>query len=1307
MRKLLQLGVWLLCPMVLAQVSTLGTVQTTGTTLICTSGPPSAATPTASPAAGTYSSTQSVTLSTATGGATIVYTTDGSTPTAVNGTPTHGTAYTTPISVSSSQTILAIASESGYTNSGLLTAAYVISSGAPTFSPAPGTYTTTQSVTLTCPAGKSAFYRTDGQTAETTIASTLYTGPISVAANTTISAICATLGAYQGQTQASSTAWVCHTLAGGSYTGPPSVTCSASGGVIGNPSNVIMSFPGGASPATLEITAPSGQSGQTQGLFPVLFGGNADPSAPTCDTCTEQVKDITFTVQGSGMANQEFDSPQFDFTHGINRQNGTQCQGSSGLIEVDSGNAGGWTQTTASCSGWTNGTTHEVINRVDHVNGDTGCGGNGCANYKYIIIDGTNTTLNGNYGGTQGYNTTSNKAWGWQFQPDLSPTGGSAVTAGWTVASANVALGFGDESSVASGTYTIAPVLATPTASPAAGTYATAQSVSLTLPGGSTGCYTTDGTTPTATTPGTCSHGTTYSSAISVPSSLTIKAIATESGFTNSAQLTAAYTITSGSTTLTVTPTSIAEGSILTNTTAYFQLVTVTNTGSANLTFSAIGFTGTNASDFAITSGFSPSVNPVGGNTYPLCQTTQSVAPGASCIVPVDFVPGANGSRSGSLQFTDNASGSPHTVAITGTGATATGTVLPACGSMLSASTTYYATSNITCNDAGWGLNGQNIVVNLNGHTITCGQSPSNTLTGRPCFYVGASYANPFNLSTCSLSGAGYQCYSGVTSTSNNGGSETIENGTINVAGGATSPATMQYGSAAIFSNEGGNSGSGQGWNVHDLTINIPLNCNSCWAYSSWPGDYGTGPGDKIWKVNVTDLSGFVANRCQYEGTAFNLAYYSSTSNPGAIAYENTVNYSPQDGFALATNQSVLFGNTLKVGNPSGTYAGTSATCSGVGTGANGTMSANGFAVEVTANNTAIVNNTINNYEGRGIDLSAPNGGLSNFYTSGNTITTTDLPNYVEYQGCQLGGGYGERQKFFGFTSATNVSSQNETITATGNQCPVVGFSQSDNSSNTNSDTNMTLTTTLASGHGNINAPAFQNSSNTDGNPAPYFSFNQNDTSDTDDVFFGDTNGSLGGVWTCLNCTFNKPATATTGWCGDPGSSVPQPHWNVFQACYGSSGSPVTVGPLYIVNPTFTGGAAESTNDFVTATTYMTPGSTGRYYIQYSYQVTVTGLVSGTPIVGATVTATDSSSNVECTATTNSSGIATCNGYTALGAANSYLNKSEYSFTAPSAPVTTTFNPYNFSISKAGCTTNTYSESITGPTNETKQLSGC
>jgi hypothetical protein len=77
----------------------------------------------------TYGSTQTVTVATATGGASIVYTTDGSTPTvtALTCTITHGTLYTAPLTVASSQTIKAIGCLTSDNASSVASAAYVIS----------------------------------------------------------------------------------------------------------------------------------------------------------------------------------------------------------------------------------------------------------------------------------------------------------------------------------------------------------------------------------------------------------------------------------------------------------------------------------------------------------------------------------------------------------------------------------------------------------------------------------------------------------------------------------------------------------------------------------------------------------------------------------------------------------------------------------------------------------------------------------------------------------------------------------------------------------------------------------------------------------------------------------------------------------------------------------------------------------------------------------------------------------------------------------------------------------------------------
>ena len=79
------------------------------------------ATPTFTPAAGTYTEAQSVTIACATEGATIYYTTDGSVPSATN-----GTVYSEAIAVNESMTIKAIAVKDGMANSAVAEAEYVI-----------------------------------------------------------------------------------------------------------------------------------------------------------------------------------------------------------------------------------------------------------------------------------------------------------------------------------------------------------------------------------------------------------------------------------------------------------------------------------------------------------------------------------------------------------------------------------------------------------------------------------------------------------------------------------------------------------------------------------------------------------------------------------------------------------------------------------------------------------------------------------------------------------------------------------------------------------------------------------------------------------------------------------------------------------------------------------------------------------------------------------------------------------------------------------------------------------------------------
>ena len=81
---------------------------------------PALAAPTFSPSPGSYNAAQSVTLADATSGATIYYTTDGSTPT------TNSAVYSGAIAVNVDTTIQAIATASGFSSSAVATGAYQI-----------------------------------------------------------------------------------------------------------------------------------------------------------------------------------------------------------------------------------------------------------------------------------------------------------------------------------------------------------------------------------------------------------------------------------------------------------------------------------------------------------------------------------------------------------------------------------------------------------------------------------------------------------------------------------------------------------------------------------------------------------------------------------------------------------------------------------------------------------------------------------------------------------------------------------------------------------------------------------------------------------------------------------------------------------------------------------------------------------------------------------------------------------------------------------------------------------------------------
>jgi hypothetical protein len=128
---------------------------------------------------GTYRTPFTVSITCATSGASIHYTTDGSTPTSSS------TTYSTALMISTDTMLKAIAVESGWTSSLVVSATYLIRSCAdPTFS-FPRTTTPFDLIALSCTTfGASIHYTTDNSTPTTS--STLYSAPFEVAVGTII-----------------------------------------------------------------------------------------------------------------------------------------------------------------------------------------------------------------------------------------------------------------------------------------------------------------------------------------------------------------------------------------------------------------------------------------------------------------------------------------------------------------------------------------------------------------------------------------------------------------------------------------------------------------------------------------------------------------------------------------------------------------------------------------------------------------------------------------------------------------------------------------------------------------------------------------------------------------------------------------------------------------------------------------------------------------------------------------------------------------------------------------------------------------
>ncbi len=130
-----------------------------------------------------------------------------------------------------------------------------------------------------------------------------------------------------------------------------------------------------------------------------------------------------------------------------------------------------------------------------------------------------------------------------------------------------------------------------------------------------------------------------------------------DSNFVTSVSAAKSVTVSSASqATLSITPTSLSFASTPVGTTTAAQVVTIKNTGTAAVSFTAsTTITGSGASSFI--------------KSASTC--TNPLPAGASCTNSIEFDPTVSGALSAVITYTDTAAGSPQTVALSGMGATA------------------------------------------------------------------------------------------------------------------------------------------------------------------------------------------------------------------------------------------------------------------------------------------------------------------------------------------------------------------------------------------------------------------------------------------------------------------------------------------------------------------------------------------------------------------------------------------------------------------------------------------------------------
>jgi hypothetical protein len=564
---------------------------------------PVAATPSFTPTTGTYTSTQTVTIGTATPSATIYYTTNGTTPT------TSSPVYSGPITVSATETLMAIAVAAGDSSSPVGSAAYTITPPAamPSFSPAPGTYISTQTVTIgTTTPSATIYYTTNGTTPTTS--SPVYSGPITVSATETLSAIAVAAG--DSSSPVGSAAYtITPPAAMPSFTPAPGTYISTQTVTIGTatPSATIYYTTNGTTPTTSSpvYSGPITVSAtETLSAIAVAAGGSSSPIGSAAYTITPPASTPSF-IPASGA---------YTSTQTVTISTPTP----SATIYYTTN---GTTPTTSSpvYSGPIAVSATETLMAIAVAAGDS-ASAVGSATYNFDVTPAAMPTFSlapGTYTSAQtlsisapvppptpSYTYIVNGPSTIYYTIDGSmPTTSSLVYSGpiainTTETIRAIAMATGHSmSQVNSASYSIISPAATPSFSPAAGTYTSTQTVTIgTATPSATIYYTTNGTTPTTSSP-------VYSGPITVSATETLAAIALATGDSASAVGSATYTIS-------LTPAAMPTFSLTPGTYTSAQTLTIsTATALPTISYTVSGSAGPSVTIYYTTDGSMPTTS--------------------------------------------------------------------------------------------------------------------------------------------------------------------------------------------------------------------------------------------------------------------------------------------------------------------------------------------------------------------------------------------------------------------------------------------------------------------------------------------------------------------------------------------------------------------------------------------------------------------------------------------------------------------------------------------------------------------------